>query len=71
MNNTIVGSVLVAVGLLCILGAALNWSIIMRPGKLFNRLAGQGIARVVYIAIGFVLIVLGALRFGGTKLFGR
>ncbi|MCL4531564.1 MAG: hypothetical protein M1282_19430 [Chloroflexi bacterium] len=71
MNNAVVGSALVAVGLLCILGAALNWSIIMRPGKLFNRLAGEAVARVVYIAIGFVLIVLGALRFGGTSLLGR
>ncbi len=71
MNNAIVGSALIAAGLLCILGAALNWSIIMRPGKLFNRLAGEAVARVVYIAIGFVLIVLGALRFGGTSLLGR
>ncbi len=71
MNNTIAGSVLVAAGLFCVIGTALNWNIIMRPGKLFNRLAGEGVARVVYIAIGFVLIVLGALRFGGTSLFGR
>ncbi len=71
MNNTIAGSVLVAAGLLCIIGAALNWSILMRPGKLFNRLAGESAARVVYIAIGFILIVLGALRFSGRALFGR
>ncbi len=71
MNNYIAGIVLIAAGLLAMLGAVLNWSIVMRPGKLFNRLAGESVARVVYTAIGFVLIVLGILRFVGISFFER
>ena len=71
MNNIISGVVLVLVGLLVMIAAALNWNIIMRPGKLFNRLAGEAVARPIYIAIGFVLIVFGILRFAGISLFGR
>jgi len=67
MSNTVSGIVLVFAGLLSIIGAALNWSIIMRPGKLFNRIAGEAIARPVYIAIGFVLIVIGILRFANIN----
>ena len=71
MSNTVSGVVLVLAGLLAMIGAALNWSIIMRPGKLFNRLAGETVARPIYIAVGFALIVLGILRFAGISLFGR
>lgn len=71
MNNTIAGILLIAIGLLSMIGAALNWSIIMRPGKLFNRMAGETVARAVYIAVGFALIVLGILRLTGMSLFGR
>ncbi len=71
MSATVSGIVLVLAGLLAIIGAVLNWSIIMRPGKLFNRLVGETVARPIYIAVGFVLIVLGILRFAGISLFGR
>ena len=67
MSNTVSGIVLVFAGLLSIIGAALNWSIIMRPGKLFNRIVGEAIARPVYILIGFVLIVIGILRFANIN----
>jgi len=71
MTNTISGLVFILIGLLTMIGAALNWGIIMRPGRLFNRLAGETVARPVYIAAGLVLIVLGILRFAGINLFGR
>ena len=71
MNNTVTGIILVLAGLVTMIGAALNWGIVMRPNKLFNRIAGESVARPVYIAIGFVLIVLGILRFAGIGLFGR
>jgi hypothetical protein len=71
MSTTVSGIVLVLAGLLALIGAILNWSIIMRPGKLFNRLVGETVARPIYIAVGFVLIVLGILRFAGISLFGR
>ncbi len=68
MNNTISGAVLILIGLLSILGAALNWAIIMRPGKLFNRLVGEKAARPIYVAIGLVLIVWGVGRLIGIHL---
>ncbi len=63
----ITGIILVLAGLLAVIGAALNWSIIMRPNKLFNRIVGESIARPLYIAIGFVLIVMGILRFANIN----
>ncbi len=66
MNNLAAGVLLIFVGLLSILGAALNWGIIMRPGKLFNRLAGEKVARPIYVAIGVVLVILGIGRLIGT-----
>ncbi len=68
MSNTIGGVVLILAGLLSILGAALNWAIIMRPGKLFNRLVGEKAARPLYVVIGFVLIVLGIGRLIGIHI---
>jgi hypothetical protein len=59
MNDTVAGVLLISVGLLSILGAALNWRIIMRPGKLFNRLVGEKVARPTYVAVGVVLLILG------------
>ncbi len=56
------GIVLILAGLFSILGAALNWGIIMRPGKLFNRLVGEKAARPIYVAVGIVLLVLGIGR---------
>jgi len=67
MSNTVTGIVLVFAGLLSIIGAALNWSIIMRPNKLFNRIVGESVARPFYIAVGFVLIVIGILRFANIN----
>ena len=62
MNSTVSGVVLILLGLLTMLGAALNWWIIMRSSRLFNRLVGEEVARPIYIAIGLVLFVLGIGR---------
>ena len=56
------GFVLIFVGLLAVLGAALNWRIVSHSGKLFNRLLGDTAARAIYAAVGVVLIVLGSMR---------
>ncbi len=61
-REAFVDIVLILAGLLSILGAALNWGIIMRPGKLFNRLVGEKAARPIYVAVGIVLFVLGIGR---------
>ena len=68
MNNTVTGVALILIGLLSILGAALNWAIIMRPGKLFNRLVGEKAARPIYVVIGLVLIALGVGRLIGIHI---
>ena len=62
MSSVTLGIVLIVIGLVAILGAALNWRIVNRPGKLFNRLLGDTAARAIYAAVGVVLIVLGAMR---------
>lgn len=71
MNNTVSGVVVILLGLLIMFGAALNWRMIMRPSRLFNRLAGEKIARPIYIAVGFVLMVLGIGRLVGINWLKR
>jgi hypothetical protein len=71
MSNTVSAVVLILLGLLIILGSALNWWIIMRPGRLFNRLVGEKVARPIYIAIGFVLTVIGIGRLAGISWLRR
>lgn len=62
MNDTVVGFLLIAIGVLAIIGAALDWRIVSHSGKLLNRLLGDTIARVIYAAVGLVLVVLGLMR---------
>lgn len=71
MNNTVSGVVVILLGLLIMFGAALNWRMIRRPSRLFNRLAGEKIARPIYIAVGFVLMVLGIGRLVGINWLKR
>ncbi len=71
MSSTVSGILLIFFGALAILGAALNWRIIMGSYKLFNRVVGEKIARPVYIAVGFVLIVLGIGRLAGIGWLNR
>jgi len=64
MNDPVViGSVMIAIGILAVIGAALNWRIVSHSGKLLNRIFGDKIARAVYAAVGLVLVILGAGRF--------
>ena len=70
VSNTFTGAVLILTGLLSILGAALDWRIIMRPGKLFNRLVGEKAARPIYVALGIGLVVLGIGRVIGVDWLG-
>ena len=41
------------------LGAAMNWSIVSRSGKLINRLLGETVARVIYFGVGVLVFVKG------------
>jgi len=56
-------------GLLAMLGAALNWRIVSRSGKLLNMVLGDTIARVIYFLVGVIIFVLGLERFLGANWF--
>ncbi|HUE98612.1 MAG TPA: hypothetical protein VMN99_05120 [Anaerolineales bacterium] len=60
MNSA--GFVFVGIGILIMLGAALNWGIVSRPGKLLNRIFGDTVARIIYFAAGIFLFVVGIGR---------
>ena len=71
MNDMVLGIILVLIGLLALIGAALNWSIVSRSSKLLNLLLGDTIARIIYGVVGFLLILLGVARMAGINLLGR
>ena len=62
MNGDAPVVLLIVIGLLAVIGAALNWRIVSHSGKLFNRILGDTAARAIYAAVGIVLILLGAMR---------
>jgi hypothetical protein len=68
-STTVTGLVFLAIGLLIMLGAALNWSIVSRPGKLLNRMLGDTIARVIYFGAGIFLFLVGVGRLIGANWF--
>jgi hypothetical protein len=59
MSPVIAGLILIVAGILVMLGSAMNWWIITRPGKLINRLLGDSTARVIYFGIGIFTFVKG------------
>jgi uncharacterized membrane protein YuzA (DUF378 family) len=67
MSSTVSGFVLVAIGILAMLGAALNWRIISRSRKLFNMLFGDTVARVIYFIVGVWLFIMGVGRLIGAN----
>jgi hypothetical protein len=70
MSDKLPGLILFVVGLLSIIGAALNWRIITRPGKLFNILFGDRIARIIYMLVSLFLLVLGLGQIFGLNWLG-
>ncbi|GEM_PF-4826590 len=59
MNFSIESILAVALGLIILLGAILNWQFILRPERLVNRLMGAILTRIIYIIVGIVLMGLG------------
>lgn len=57
--TTTAGLILIPAGILAMLGSALNWRIVTHSGKLFNRLLGDKIARVLYFGVGVFVFVKG------------
>ena len=70
MTDTISGIVIVLIGMLAIIGSALNWSIVTRSRKLLNIALGDTVARTIYIVIGVLLVLLGVGRILGTSWLG-
>lgn len=69
MSPALTGFVFVAMGVLIMVGAALNWGIVSRPGKLLNRIVGDTAARIVYFATGIFLFFVGVGRLIGANWF--
>jgi hypothetical protein len=59
MSTTITGLILIVLGVLVMIGSAMNWWIVTRPEKLINRLLGDTTARVIYFGIGVFTFVKG------------
>ena len=60
MNSiTVSGLILTLVGILAMLGSALNWRIVTHSGKLFNRLLGDKVARIIYFGVGIIIFIKG------------
>jgi hypothetical protein len=59
MTTTVTGSILIVIGVLVMLGTALNWRIVTGSEKLLNILLGDRIARVIYFLTGMIIFVLG------------
>ena len=65
----VVGFLFVGIGIVTMLGAALNWRIVSHSGKLFNRILGDTIARIIYFVAGIFLFVVGVGRLIGANWF--
>lgn len=59
MDQFVPALVVILIGIVTILGALLNWRIIMNPGKLIPRLLGPAVSRIVFVVAGVALIGLG------------
>ena len=69
MNSTVTGYLMIVLGILVMLGSAMNWKIISRSGKLLNMLLGDTVARVIYFMVGIAFLFLGLNRLTGLSLF--
>lgn len=58
-STTAAGLILIPAGILAMLGSAMNWRIVTHSGKLFNRLLGDKIARIIYFGVGIFVFVKG------------
>jgi hypothetical protein len=67
VNPGVTGFIFVAMGGLIMIGAALNWGIVSRPGKLLNRIFGDMIARTIYFVAGIFLFAVGLGRLIGAN----
>jgi uncharacterized membrane protein YidH (DUF202 family) len=69
MNSSVIGILLIVVGILTMLGAALNWKIVTRGRKLFNLVFGDTVARIIYFVAGIFIFITGIGRLIGVNWF--
>ena len=69
MDSILAGYLMIALGILAMLGSALNWRMVSRSGKLLNMLLGDVAARVVYFLVGLAFVFLGLNRVTSFSLF--
>jgi len=65
MDQTTGGIIVICVGLLSILGALLNWRIVVGPGKLIPRLLGPTGAKIFIILLGLGFVGYGIALIAG------
>lgn len=70
MTAVNLGYLFIMIGLLTMVGTALNWRIVTHPGKLLNIILGDRTARVVYMVTGIALFVLGVGQVVGLNWLG-
>lgn len=68
-NPLVIGLLLLAIGVLTMVGAALNWRIVSHSGKILNRILGDVVARIVYFVAGIFLFIVGIGRLIGANWF--
>ena len=68
-SPTVTGLIFLAIAIVIMVGAALNWGIVSRPGKLLNRVFGDYVARVICFGAGMFLFFVGIGRLIGADWF--
>ena len=71
MSDTTAGLIVSVIGVLVMVGAAMNWRVVTHSGKLFNMIFGDRIARTIYFLVGLFLFALGIGQILGMGWLGE
>ncbi len=71
MSDTTAGLIVSVIGVLVMVGSAMNWRVVTHSGKLFNVIFGDRIARIVYFLVGLFLFALGIGQILGMGWLGE
>lgn len=71
MSETTAGLIVSVIGVLVMVGSAMNWRVVTHSGKLFNMVFGDRIARVIYFLVGLFLFTLGIGQILGMGWLGE
>ncbi|MBI5932269.1 MAG: hypothetical protein HY867_01070 [Chloroflexi bacterium] len=71
MSETAAGLIVSVIGVLVMVGSAMNWRVVTHSGKLFNMIFGDKIARGIYFLVGAFLFVLGIGQILGMNWLGE